>query len=54
MEQQQNEKKKEDRVFDENIIQVTDTISTININWDTKKTEELPEDFVLYRKNDRR
>lgn len=47
MEQQQNEKKKEDRVFDENIIQVTDTISTINIYWDTKKTtEELPENFI--------
>lgn len=46
MEQQQNEKKKENRIFDENIIQVTDTISTINIYWDAKKTEELPENFI--------
>ena len=46
MEQQQNEKKKENRIFDENIIQVTDTISTINIYWDAKKTEKLPENFI--------
>ena len=46
MEQQQNERKKENRIFDENIIQVTDTISTINIYWDAKKAKELPENFI--------
>ena len=46
MEQHQNKKKKEDYIFDENIIQVTDTISTINIYWDAKKDEEKPDNFI--------
>ena len=46
MEQQQNEKKKEDYIFDKNIIQVTDTTSTINIYWDAKKDEEKPDNFI--------
>lgn len=46
MEQQQNKKKKEDYIFDENIIQVTDTISTINIYWDAKKDEEKSDNFI--------
>lgn len=46
MEQQQNKKKKEDYIFDENIIQVTNTISTINIYWDAKKDEEKPDNFI--------
>ena len=50
MEQQQNKKKKEDYIFDENIIQVTDTISTINIYWDAKKDEEKP-DNVIHQNN---
>ena len=46
MEQQQNKKKKEDYIFDENIIQVTDTISTINIYWNAKKDKEKPNNFI--------